>query len=201
MSPEERLLLEVEADEVAARARAEFVRNRLRRKATTVRQASIAEPTPAELVAVDESGKPLGFQSIQGRIHLASPAEIERARDEHPTALILFDLLRDGDEDLRGLPLAARRLRLQERIKPTARERRWIRLSEIAADDGRPMLERAKAEGWEGLIAKDGQSVYHSGRRSPAWTTSSGTATPSARVSAWKRIKVKSQTREVYSHL
>ena len=78
-------------------------------------------------------------------------------------------MLRDGDEDLRGVPLAARRLRLQERVKPTARERAVARLSEIATDDGRPMLQRAREEGWEGLIAKDGQSLYHSGRRTPAW--------------------------------
>ena len=44
-----------------------------------------------------------------------------------------------------------------------------VKLSEIAADDGRPMLQRAQDEGWEGLIVKDGQSVYHSGRRTPAW--------------------------------
>ncbi len=44
-----------------------------------------------------------------------------------------------------------------------------MRLSEIAADDGRALLERARKEGWEGLIAKDGQSLYHSGRRTPAW--------------------------------
>ena len=122
-----------------------------------------------ELVAVDDNGRPLGFQHIQGRIHLASPGEIDVARHDHPTALILFDLLRDGDEDLRGLPLAARRLRLQERVRPTARERAWVRLSEIATDDGRALLQRARDEGWEGLIVKEGQSLYHSGRRSPAW--------------------------------
>jgi bifunctional non-homologous end joining protein LigD len=44
-----------------------------------------------------------------------------------------------------------------------------LRLSEMTVDDGRPLLERAKSEGWEGLIGKDGQSVYQSGRRSPAW--------------------------------
>jgi len=31
------------------------------------------------------------------------------------------------------------------------------------------MLQRARDEGWEGLIVKEGQSVYHSGRRTPAW--------------------------------
>ena len=121
-----------------------------------------------EIVALDKAGRPLGFQHLQGRIHLSSPPEIARAEIDQPTALILFDLLRDGREDLRGLPFAARRLRLQDRIRPRG-GLSAVRLSEIAADDGRPMLARAKDEGWEGLIAKDGQSPYHSGRRTPSW--------------------------------
>ena len=76
-----------------------------------------------EIVAIDRSGRPLGFQDIQGRIHLTGADEIARAEKDAPTALIVFDLLRDGDEDLRGQPLAARRLRLQERVRPRARRR------------------------------------------------------------------------------
>jgi bifunctional non-homologous end joining protein LigD len=60
-------------------------------------------------------------------------------------------------------------LTLQKRLRIPPKLRRVLRLSEIVADDGRPLLERAKTEGWEGLIAKQGASVYHSGRRSPAW--------------------------------
>ncbi|MCC7009462.1 MAG: DNA ligase D [Acidobacteria bacterium] len=123
----------------------------------------------AEIVAVDRTGTPLGFQHIQQRIHLTSPAEIERAERLQPTALIAFDLLRDGDEDLRSDPLAARRLRLQARVRPDARQRRWVRLSELAADDGHALLERARRDGWEGLIVKDGDSIYQSGKRTPAW--------------------------------
>jgi len=130
-------------------------------------------PGPAvldgEIVAVDDRGRPLGFQHIQGRIHLTSAADIERAARAKPAAIIVFDLLKDGDTDLRDEPLVARRLRLQERIRPTAKERAWVRLSDIAMDDGRAMLRRAHAEGWEGLIVKDGRSRYASGKRSPAW--------------------------------
>jgi bifunctional non-homologous end joining protein LigD len=122
-----------------------------------------------EIVAADEGGRPLGFQHIQGRIHLTSDADIARAERDQPAVLILFDLLFDGDEDLRREPLASRRLRLQQTIKLRAKERDWIRLSEIALDDGRDMLKRARSEGWEGLIVKDAQSVYHSGKRTPAW--------------------------------
>jgi len=122
-----------------------------------------------EIVATDGDGRPLGFQHVQGRIHLSGGHDIERAERDQPTALLLFDLLRDGDEDLRGQPLAARRLRLQQRIRPPAGPHPVVRLSEIVADDGRALLQRARDEGWEGLIAKDGQSVYHSGKRTPAW--------------------------------
>src|SRR6187399_216097 len=122
-----------------------------------------------EIVAIDAAGRPLGFQQIQGRIHLSSDGEIAEAASRQPAAIVVFDLLRDGNEDLRGQPLAARRMRLQERLKLTAALARTIRLSDIALDDGREMLARARKEGWEGLIVKDGRSLYHSGRRTPAW--------------------------------
>jgi bifunctional non-homologous end joining protein LigD len=135
--------------------------------ATLARTLSGPVLLDGEIVAVATDGRPLGFQQLQGRIHLAGGvADAERRQ---PAAYILFDVLRDGDEDLRGEPLAARRLRLQARIRPTRAVGRWLRLSEIVADDGRLLLRRAKAEGWEGLIAKDGRSVYQSGRRTPAW--------------------------------
>ena len=122
-----------------------------------------------EIVAIDQAATPLGFQHIQGRIHLTSPSDIDRAVQQQPAALVLFDLLRDGDDDLRNRPMAERRLRLQDRIRPGKRHGRVVRLSEIALDDGRPLLARAKREGWEGLIVKDAQSTYQSGRRTPAW--------------------------------
>jgi bifunctional non-homologous end joining protein LigD len=122
-----------------------------------------------EIVALDKADRPLGFQHIQGRIHLTSPVDIARADVEAPAAFIAFDLLRDASEDLRGQPLAARRLRLQQRVRVPARARRILRVSEMVADDGRPLHDRAVREGWEGLIAKDGRSPYHSGRRTPAW--------------------------------
>ena len=122
-----------------------------------------------EIVAVDARGVPLGFQHLQGRIHLTSTGDIERAERAQPAALVLFDIVRDGNEDLRGQPLAARRLRLQKRVRPTPAQKKWIRLSDIVLDDGRSLLERARREGWEGLIAKAGDSVYHSGKRTPSW--------------------------------
>src|SRR5688572_25470028 len=80
-----------------------------------------------EIVALDEHGEPSGFQNLQGRIHLKAPhkaADVKADREaerpfvgRHDIAFITFDLLRDGDEDVRPLPLRDRRARLEALIK------------------------------------------------------------------------------------
>ena len=66
------------------------------------------------------------------------------ARVDHaqPVALILFDLLRDGDDDVRGLPLTERRARLEAHFGTLTSE--TIRLSEQAVGDGRALQARAQ---------------------------------------------------------
>ncbi len=121
----------------------------------------------AELVALDEHGRAAGFQRLQGRIHLRSERDVAVVDKAQPVAMIAFDLLRDGDEDIRGLPLTDRRARLESRLGPHTSD--TIRISEQVAGDGRAMHERALREGWEGLIVKEARAPYQSGRRSPAW--------------------------------
>jgi bifunctional non-homologous end joining protein LigD len=120
-----------------------------------------------EIVALDEHGRPSGFQKLQGRIHLLGAKEVERLERAQPVAYIAFDLMRDGDEDVRGLPLSERRARLERLLTPHLSN--TLRLSEQAVNDGRALHERALKEGWEGLIVKDSTSPYQSGRRTPAW--------------------------------
>jgi bifunctional non-homologous end joining protein LigD len=117
-----------------------------------------------EIVALNSNGEPTGFQQLQGRIHLTQGGG-------GSTALILFDILRDGRRDVRGLPLVERRA-LLERICASALTGptgQTIRLSEMTRGDGRAMYERALQSGWEGLIAKRADSIYESGKRTPDW--------------------------------
>jgi bifunctional non-homologous end joining protein LigD len=116
-----------------------------------------------EIVALDADGQPTGFQNLQGRIHVKAGPGPGAAR----TAFIVFDVLFDGAEDMRHLPLRERRPRL-EALMRGVRDRR-LRISEQAVGDGRAMFERAMQSGWEGLIAKRLDSPYKSGRRSPEW--------------------------------
>ena len=134
-----------------------------------------------EIVALDERGRPAGFQRLQGRMHLTGARDIERAEQAQPVAFIVFDLLRVGSEDLCRLPLTERRKRLEKlfsdfRQKPEATKRKekppdaaTLRLSEQVSGDATALYARAQKEGWEGLIAKEAASTYQPGRRSPAW--------------------------------
>jgi bifunctional non-homologous end joining protein LigD len=119
-----------------------------------------------ELVALDDAGAPTGFQRLQGRIHL-SGRDIVRQSAAQPVAFIAFDVLRDGSEDLRPLPLVARRARL-ERIFGNAGSP-LLRLTDFVPGDGRALYHEAQQRGWEGLIAKRLDSRYQTGRRSPDW--------------------------------
>lgn len=130
--------------------------------------AALAGPVllDGEIVALDPEGRPAGFQKLQGRIHLSDARDVARIEKQQPVALILFDILRDGEQDVRGLPLTERRRRLEALLK---RSGAVLRLSEQVAGDGHPLHRRALDEGWEGLIVKEARAPYQSGRRSPAW--------------------------------
>jgi bifunctional non-homologous end joining protein LigD len=118
-----------------------------------------------EIVALDDRGRPVSFQHLQGRIHVKSPS---RAAADAPVAFVAFDLLREGGDDLRGLPLTARRARLERVFNDTGSP--LLRMSPQVARDGRELYRQAIADGWEGLIAKRADSRYFSGKRSTEWT-------------------------------
>jgi bifunctional non-homologous end joining protein LigD len=120
-----------------------------------------------EIVALDEDGEPVGFQHLQRRIHVSRTQALAAGVRAQPVAFIAFDVLYDGAEDLRSQPLTARRARL-ERIFAT-RGSALLRVSKFVPADGRELQARAKARGWEGLVAKQLESRYRSGQRSPDW--------------------------------
>ena len=70
-----------------------------------------------EIVALDGNGEPIGFQNLQGRIHLGGRESHGHRKDDPPpstpTALIAFDVLREGRTDYRDRPLLERRAELE----------------------------------------------------------------------------------------
>lgn len=120
-----------------------------------------------EVVALDARGEPTTFVDLGGRLHLTGRADITRQASAVPVALVVFDLLREGADDLRPLPLTDRKARLEKVFHTQTTER--LRTAEFAAGDGERWMARAVAGRWEGLIAKDARRAYESGRRSHAW--------------------------------
>ncbi len=120
-----------------------------------------------EIVALDSDGEPLGFEKLQDRIHLTSARDVARLAAEKPVALMVFDLLRDGDQDLCGLALTERRRRLERALRGAPA--RTIRISRQERGDGVALMAEARARGWEGIIAKDARSIYRPGRRTLDW--------------------------------
>jgi bifunctional non-homologous end joining protein LigD len=117
-----------------------------------------------EIVALDDQGEPAGFQKLQGRIHLTESHSRSAAGR---VAFIAFDVLKDRADDLRPLPLTARRARLERIFRNPGSP--ILRLSEVVPGDGRALYKRALDQGWEGLIAKRVDSIYHTGKRTHDW--------------------------------
>jgi len=118
-----------------------------------------------EIVALDAKGEPTGFQKLQGRIHLSQVDE--RSAGAGRVAFIAFDILRDGRTDLRDRPLTERRKALERRFaKPGSP---ILRISRSVRGDARALHKEALERGWEGLIAKQADSPYKSGKRTPDW--------------------------------
>jgi bifunctional non-homologous end joining protein LigD len=131
--------------------------------------ASLSAPVllDGELVALDARGEPTTFVDLGSRLHLRGAGAIAGRAAAVPVALVVFDLLRDGDRDARGLPLSDRKARLEKLLHTQTTER--LREAEFSAGDGVRWMARAIAGRWEGLIAKDAGARYESGKRSPTW--------------------------------
>lgn len=119
-----------------------------------------------EIVAL-ERGKPGRFQGLQSRVHVQGDAEIARLVDEAPAALMVFDLLLDGDDVLVDEPWAERRKALELRLRN--RTGTHLRLGDTAPGGAREMLRKARTAGWEGVMAKRTDAPYALGQRSNAW--------------------------------
>lgn len=119
-----------------------------------------------EVVALQES-KPARFQLLQQRMHVRDRQEIQRHRTDTPVALMVFDMLMDGDDVLLQEPWHVRRTHLERRITPYLSPQ--IQLGASTRHPGADVLKRARKLGWEGIIAKHVDSPYEPGSRSPDW--------------------------------
>ena len=134
-----------------------------RKAAARSRRALVLD---GEVVAL-EKDTPARFQELQQRMHVKDSRAIADFESSAPVALMVFDLLVDGDDVLIHEPWTKRRARLETRLRN--RTSPELRLTESVRDDGQAMLDRARAKGWEGIIAKRVDTPYLPGVRSRDW--------------------------------
>ena len=118
-------------------------------------------------IVVMRGDTPARFQELQSRMHVTNRTAIESRRLDTPAALMVFDILLDGKTSLVTEPWRVRRKHLAALLQPPGRSNA-LRLSDVD-EDGKAMLDRARRNGWEGVIAKRADSPYEQGRRSRSW--------------------------------
>jgi ATP-dependent DNA ligase len=109
------------------------------------------------------------FNDLQQRLNRKVASE-KMLRD-YPAAVRLYDILRQGGEDLRGLPFAERRRRLEAWCAGAPRP--GLDLSPLVPFAGwgqlRELRDGARERGIEGLMLKRADSAYVAGRPKGPW--------------------------------
>ena len=116
-----------------------------------------------------QGGAAASFNALQQRLGRKNVSA--RMRGDYPAFVRLYDILFDGEEDLRGLGWSERRARLEafvERLNPQRFD-----LSDVIAAESFEALEEmrlgVREEGVEGMMLKRRDSPYVAGRKTGLW--------------------------------
>jgi len=119
--------------------------------------------------ADEHGGAAASFNALQqrlGRKHVSA-----KVQGDYPAFVRLYDMLFDGDDDLRALPWSERRTRLEAFIARLDPER--FDLSALIEADSFEVLEELRAgardSAIEGMMLKRRDSPYVAGRRAGLW--------------------------------
>jgi bifunctional non-homologous end joining protein LigD len=134
-----------------------------------------------EVVALDPHGRP-SFQRLQPRMHVRNATQIRRLASSTPVTFMAFDVLHLDGRSTTGLAYTDRR-QLLESLQlhgpswqtPPA----WF-------GEGAMVLEAAREQGLEGVVAKRLDSLYHPGRRSEDWQKIKHLRTQEVVVGGWR---------------
>ncbi|MGA2283285.1 MAG: ATP-dependent DNA ligase [Candidatus Dormibacteria bacterium] len=125
-------------------------------------RAALPDPAVVDGEIVIAGPRGLDFDALQMRLHPAE-SRVRMLAAESPATFIAFDLLAEGDEDLRGQPLTERTARLRAALIPNPQ----VALTPQTTDPGEAATWFARYEGagCDGVVAKPFTSTYRSGDR------------------------------------
>jgi bifunctional non-homologous end joining protein LigD len=117
-----------------------------------------------EVVALRDDGRP-SFQLLQRRMGLTDAAMVKRRMSDTPVDYVVFDLLHLDGECTRDLPYADRR----ELLAGLGLDGPRWRAPRHRIGGGAELLEAARRQGLEGVVAKKLDSPYRPGGRGGEW--------------------------------
>jgi ATP-dependent DNA ligase len=114
-----------------------------------------------EIVIASSGG--LDFDALQMRLHPAA-SRVQKLAAETPASFVAFDLLAEGEHDLRALPQAERRAALERAL---ARASGRVHLTPCQRDRAiaREWFDRFEGAGLDGVVAKYESTAYQPGKR------------------------------------
>ncbi len=130
-------------------------------------EARLRERLPARAVVDGEivlgGARGLDFDALQMRLHPAE-SRVRKLAAEIPASFVAFDLLAEGDVDLRSRPQAERRARLEQVL---AGEPRGVHLTPCSRDRAlaAEWFHRFEGAGLDGVVAKHEGTAYQPGKR------------------------------------
>jgi ATP-dependent DNA ligase len=114
-----------------------------------------------EVVIATEHG--LDFDRLSLRIHPAE-SRVAMLAEETPAGFVAFDLLAEGDTDLRETPFRERRARLEAALK-NAKAPVYLTPATTDRDTAGEWFEHFEGAGLDGVIAKPLDGLYEEGKR------------------------------------
>lgn len=105
----------------------------------------------------------LDFEALQLRLHPAA-SRAKKLAAEMPASVVFFDMLCDGDRDLRGVPFTQRRAALEQRLAGALPP---LHLTPVTGDrdTANDWFRRFEGAGLDGVMAKKESGIYEPNKR------------------------------------
>src|SRR6185312_6161790 len=158
-----RALVFRDGDDLTIQSRDEKPLNRYFPELVATLEAGLPERCVLDGEIVLVQGAALDFEMLQQRIHPAA-SRVKLLAEQIPVSMVFFDLLCDGDRDLRGVPFRERRALLEARLAQAAPP---IHVTPATTDRGLAgdWFRRFEGAGLDGVVAKAADGAYESNKR------------------------------------
>jgi ATP-dependent DNA ligase len=158
-----RALVFRDGDDLTIQSRDEKPLNRYFPELVATLEAGLPERCVLDGEIVLVQGAALDFEMLQQRIHPAA-SRVKLLAEQIPVSMVFFDLLCDGDRDLRGVPFRERRALLEARL---AGVQPPLHLTPATTDraTAADWFGRFEGAGLDGVMAKPAAGVYEPNKR------------------------------------